>query len=1007
MNDIKDSFVNKTTGGATGWDRKGFWNASTNTPTIPTASPTNKGWYYVVNVAGNTLIDGISEWGIGDWIVSNGVTWEKLDNSEVIILESLLSEVQNEATTNADTFVSPRRFWQGIARFLALAWTFTQKITFSILPRLVGATASQLLGTDANKDVVSIPNTLPTQDQKDALAGEGTPSSSNKYTTKSYVDALATNVRRIIGSIDCSANPNYPTANKGDSYQVSVAGRIGGVSGEVVNVGDEIVCIVTSLSGTEAEVGAVLESNRDVASESVIGVSQFANQTDSENIDNTDINAINNTKSLTLKGLRYAINRLLGFFKFIFAVAPRLSSTTASTLLRVDANKDVASATVRNGVALDASGNLELGGAIANSKSITINAGQSLQIGNFFISTTSISMQIGVYRVEVDSTQVRFTAGNRTYIINNNGSLVELLDYTASYTARSLPAKSYVDALFTSGAVGNNTITNEKLAQVATAIFKGRITAGTGNVEDLTVAQAKTLLAIAQSDVSGLTTALGNKADLVAGLVPANQLPAYVDDVLEFTNLAGFPPTGESGKIYLALDTNQTYRWSGSVYTIVGNSLALGETSSTAYRGDRGKTAYDHSQSTGNPHDTQISDIDNLVTTLGLLQVYAEKNLSNGYAGLDVNGLLTWALIMPDAYSATLPPTFTFESILQVGSYDAPITDLAFPLTYLIGAKRGMTTIIFHKRGDTQVPYFSSDDFKNMGANYVPQALNIIFVKYDGAKCLVTSISEVVLLGASGLSIASTFNFGAYPNFLEGDVLTGQATAVNPSWNWLSATDSAGAGQATLNSLQAYTVIGNENFITFRVKGRQGMFDGQFVTLTPFKPTKAITEDSNWNTDFWFDNTRFTRSVGNTNAPTKITGAGVGFSGNHVSIVSSTTGASKLYIAIGGTVANLPQIPVSAQFYFFEVEIWCNADKDLRFRMDDNELFQEFYQDATYGAAVTPPTFRAFNAVVTKRIIVRNNQNTSNSRFAVETTGTGTTGDEIRVNIKRAGLISA
>jgi hypothetical protein len=262
-------------------------------------------------------------------------------------------------------------------------------------------------------------------------------------------------------------------------------------------------------------------------------------------------------------------------------------------------------------------------------------------------------------------------------------------------------------------------------------------------------------------------------------------------------------------------------------------------------------------------------------------------------------------------------------------------------------------------------------------------------------------------LGASGLSIASTFNFGAYPNFLEGDVLTGQATAVNPSWNWLSATDSAGAGQATLNSLQAYTVIGNENFITFRVKGRQGMFDGQFVTLTPFKPTKAITEDSNWNTDFWFDNTRFTRSVGNTNAPTKITGAGVGFSGNHVSIVSSTTGASKLYIAIGGTVANLPQIPVSAQFYFFEVEIWCNADKDLRFRMDDNELFQEFYQDATYGAAVTPPTFRAFNAVVTKRIIVRNNQNTSNSRFAVETTGTGTTGDEIRVNIKRAGLISA
>jgi len=56
------------------------------------------------------------------------------------------------------------------------------------------------------------------------------------------------------------------------------------------------------------------------------------------------------------------------------------------------------------------------------------------------------------------------------------------------------------------------------------------------------------------------------KADLVAGKVPASQLPSYVDDVLEFTNLAAFPATGETGKIYIAIDTNREYRWSGSVY---------------------------------------------------------------------------------------------------------------------------------------------------------------------------------------------------------------------------------------------------------------------------------------------------------------------------------------------------------------------------------------------------------------------------------------------------------
>ena len=93
---------------------------------------------------------------------------------------------------------------------------------------------------------------------------------------------------------------------------------------------------------------------------------------------------------------------------------------------------------------------------------------------------------------------------------------------------------------------------------------------------------------------------LSLKADLVDGKVPASQLPAYVDDVLEFANLASFPATGESGKIYIALDTNLTYRWGGSSYVVMSSSLALGETSSTAYRGDRGKIAYDHSQTTGN-----------------------------------------------------------------------------------------------------------------------------------------------------------------------------------------------------------------------------------------------------------------------------------------------------------------------------------------------------------------------------------------------------------------------
>lgn len=111
--------------------------------------------------------------------------------------------------------------------------------------------------------------------------------------------------------------------------------------------------------------------------------------------------------------------------------------------------------------------------------------------------------------------------------------------------------------------------------------------------------------------VSILYSALGSAfASLIDGKVPASQLPSYVDDVLEYANFAALPGTGETGKIYVTLDTNLTYRWSGSAYVEISASLALGETLATAYRGDRGKTAYDHSQTTtGNPHGTTKTDL--------------------------------------------------------------------------------------------------------------------------------------------------------------------------------------------------------------------------------------------------------------------------------------------------------------------------------------------------------------------------------------------------------------
>jgi hypothetical protein len=77
------------------------------------------------------------------------------------------------------------------------------------------------------------------------------------------------------------------------------------------------------------------------------------------------------------------------------------------------------------------------------------------------------------------------------------------------------------------------------------------------------------------ADQEDLQDALDLKADLVDGKVPSSQLPSYVDDVVEVATFSALPATGEIGKIYVILDTNKIYRWSGSVYVEIADSTAV------------------------------------------------------------------------------------------------------------------------------------------------------------------------------------------------------------------------------------------------------------------------------------------------------------------------------------------------------------------------------------------------------------------------------------------------
>lgn len=95
------------------------------------------------------------------------------------------------------------------------------------------------------------------------------------------------------------------------------------------------------------------------------------------------------------------------------------------------------------------------------------------------------------------------------------------------------------------------------------------------------------------------------------GVIRSTLLPSYVDDVLEYTSRSNFPSTGQAGKIYVALDTNKTYRWGGSTYVVISETIAIGTTAGTAYDGAAGKALADAVAGIPNLYynKTEIDDI--------------------------------------------------------------------------------------------------------------------------------------------------------------------------------------------------------------------------------------------------------------------------------------------------------------------------------------------------------------------------------------------------------------
>jgi hypothetical protein len=179
------------------------------------------------------------------------------------------------------------------------------------------------------------------------------------------------------------------------------------------------------------------------------------------------------------------------------------------------------------------------------------------------------------------------------------------------------------------------------------------------------------------SDSVSLSAALSGKADLVSGKVPSGQLPSYVDDVLEFADFASLPGTGEASKIYVTLDDNCEYRWSGSTYIQLvaspGSTDAVPEGSTNKYF-TAARVLASLLTGIGFSTATAVVATDSILTAFGKLQAQINSLFGNtvkltGETQQSVEGILSpQGIVMVS--DITAQPGEACVSRLSLGSHE-------------------------------------------------------------------------------------------------------------------------------------------------------------------------------------------------------------------------------------------------------------------------------------------------------------------------------------------------
>lgn len=469
------------------------YNATTNTPTLIDGTGT-KGHYYVVNVAGNQDFgSGSIDFNIGDWVIYNGTIWQKVDNTDAVT--SVNGAIGSVVITTT-----------GTANRITVTGGSGLTPTIDISASYVGQSSITTLGTIttgvwngtaiANANLANSSITIGSTNI--ALGATSTTLVGlTSVTSTSFIGALTGNASTVTNGVYTNTNNILTGTNTFNNDIGGAKWSIFDATGRIVLDNTAIssngsgaltaVSFIGALTGN-ASTATSLQTSRNINGVAFNGTADITVTSAASTLTGTTLNATVVNSSLTSVGIISS------------GTWNGTSISTTYTDAKIISVTGTANAIVITGTATDPIFNI-------GSNVVTLTGSQALSNKTGLISQWT--------------NDTGYLTGNQTITLTGN--------VTGSGT------------ISISTTIGSNVVTLAMMAQISTATFLGRTTAGTGNVEALTIAQTKTLLDLSGTNSGDVTLAGQNYLSIVGQVITANAVDLSTTHVTGILAAARFP----------------------------------------------------------------------------------------------------------------------------------------------------------------------------------------------------------------------------------------------------------------------------------------------------------------------------------------------------------------------------------------------------------------------------------------------------------------------------------